>query len=407
MSIWDGIAAVGQAGRGFDAASERDYALRRDEAQRKLTDLAVANAIRKDQDAAQLRAVQAQISPRAAAQGLGFDKTVQSEIEPDSGVGLQRETAPGSDFGASADSNRMARVRAAADLLENRGDFEGADRYHKALKAMEDEGYKAVVVGIASGKSPQEIAAQFNEIGSKRIVGGMTDGKTYKFKYEDGTEGTYERAQMRRVATDHGFLRKPETKIVPAGATETIDGEPVYRSPEKAMPPQKIDPYSPAGIEAQKTLADYKEKVKGQYANKSNATAMEKNVNRIAEEFGVSWPEAYEKSRVGMSAPEHEKVLDVATRLKAAEGLSGKYDGDNGLDLLMGDARSLVRQAKSGSTTRGGPEQLSGPGSEYTPPKSKDYGKSALPSGFIDTGRLNPAGKRIVRDPAGQLVVEE
>lgn len=226
MGVWDGIAALGLAGRGYEATDkvirDRDWQEEERARQKKLNDMALAEAVRKDELARGLRERLAQVPSRPAAMGL--DVTTPAENDP-YGEGYVR-TDKG--FEAPAQADVRGKMAAAQDYLAQKGEMEQAEKYRKALKALESEGYQSIVVGVAGGKTPKEIAEQFNAVGEKRIVGGSTDGRNYRFKFEDGTETTYNRDQMRDLATAHGFLKKPETKIVPAGSVETVDGKPVF-----------------------------------------------------------------------------------------------------------------------------------------------------------------------------------
>lgn len=247
MGFLDGIAALGLAGRGYEntdrAIRDRDWQQAERDRQKKINDMVLKDALRKDELAQGLRDVMAGVPQRAAARGL--DVTTPAENDP-YGEGYVH-TDKG--FEAPGGTNLRATAKAAADYLAGKGEIDAAEKYRKTMKALEDEGFKDVIVGIAAGRTPKEIADEFNAIGEKRIVGGSTDGRVYRFKYEDGTEATYDRGQVRELAQAYGFLKKPDLHNVPEGATVLKDGRPVYTAP-KATKTERIDPLSPEGIAA-------------------------------------------------------------------------------------------------------------------------------------------------------------
>lgn len=249
MSFLGAIANLGLMGTGYEKADAQIAARERRDLEAQLTKRAVEEAIRKDDLGKGLRSAVAGVKSRAAMHGL--------EVPEHQGEAYDEEYRPASKegFDIAADSNLAGKTRAAADYAAEQGELEQAEKFRAKLEKMEAEGYKSMMVDMAVGKNPQEIAAQFNRIGEKRIVDGSTDGKVYKFKYEDGTEQTYDRGEVAARAEQMGFLKKPQTKIVPQGSDVVgEDGKVLHTNPRPA-PVRNIDPLSPEGIEAAKKRA--------------------------------------------------------------------------------------------------------------------------------------------------------
>jgi hypothetical protein len=257
--LWGGIANLGLAGRGFEAEDAVIAENKRRESAQKLTDIAVKEAMRREGLEQGLRDAVSKVPMRAAASGLPMT-TVTPPDESDRWGETQIATTPGMDLPASVDARGKA--EAGARYLADQGELERAEKYRQAAKAMEDEGYKTVVVGVAAGKDPKAIAEEFNQVGKHRIVNAAANGGTYRFQLDDGTEMPVTQAGARNLATAMGYLKKPETKIVPQGATETVDGVPVYHNDPKPDH-EKIDPLSPKGIAARKDFEEYKASMLG------------------------------------------------------------------------------------------------------------------------------------------------
>jgi hypothetical protein len=190
----------------------------------KLDEMTLKEAQRKDELAKLARDAVAQVPTRAAMKGLTPVPEHQGEAYDEeyrpAQVGVDSPEGP--DFAAKARAEMEARLKA--------GDLEGAEKTRKLLGSLETEGYNKIITGVADGRSVQEIAREFNAIGSKRIVGGSSDGKVYRLKYEDGTEAEYSRDDMTSLAAAHKLRAKPEEKIVAPGYALARDGKEVYRN---------------------------------------------------------------------------------------------------------------------------------------------------------------------------------
>lgn len=262
MGLFQGIANLGIAGSGYEQADkgirDRDWQERQRAAEGKMTDLAVAEALRKDELAKAVRnAVQA-VGPRAAARGLyGAKSTSVGEGDPgENNPGLAiTQTEQGADLPQSPDLagklNAEAQARAAG------GDTAGAMNAMAAVKQLHAEGYNRILDGVVKGRDVKSIADDFNQVGQKRIVGGNTDGDRYTFKYEDGTESAISKADAHRLGTQLGIFKRDPLQIIPQGGT-AIDssGNVMARGQDK---PRNTDPNSPEVIAAREEARQKRE----------------------------------------------------------------------------------------------------------------------------------------------------
>lgn len=431
MGFLDGIAALGLAGRGFDETDrrirDRDWQQEERERQRRLNEMALAEAVRRDELARGLRETMANVPRRAAARGLdittpvendpygeGYVRTERGFDQPEGGVDLQATT------------------RAAADYLAGKGEIEASEKYRKALKQMEDEGFKDVIVGVAAGKNPAEIAKEFNALGEKRIVGGTTDGKTYRFKYEDGTEATYQRDQMRELAQQFGFLKKPDLHNVPAGSTVLRDGKPVYTAPAKETP-RNIDPLSPEGIEAATRRAEAVERARANarpekppkprnwtsFDNGINAAASDiatstdpvtgkkavdyetkGQIRALAQQLARSDPEAYESPAAAVDAAREQ--LD-ALRADIAARVQREISENPGAPKAYGQTPEDYTRRRVSELTKRALHELRG-GKPAAKEPAKPAAEKPKPAGYrTSDGKVLPEGTRVRNKKTGTV----
>jgi hypothetical protein len=335
--LWGGIANLGLAGRGFEAEDAVIAENKRRESAQKLTDIAVKEAMRREGLEQGLRDAVSKVPMRAAASGLPMT-TVTPPDESDRWGETQIATTPGMDLPASVDARGKA--EAGARYLADQGELERAEKYRQAAKAMEDEGYKTVVVGVAAGKDPKAIAEEFNQVGKHRIVNAAANGGTYRFQLDDGTEMPVTQAGARNLATAMGYLKKPETKIVPQGATETVDGVPVYHNDPKPDH-EKIDPLSPKGIAARKDFEEYKASMLGGKGAGSGtgAPAKIREVQQLMSDFGLSQDDAISLAYgIGKNSKNYEERVQ-----KWITTLKGDMDLAQDNEKLIARARQLAK----------------------------------------------------------------
>lgn len=406
MGFWDGIAALGLAGRGYEntdrAIRDRDWQKAERERQKKLNDIALKDALRRDELATGLRDAMTSVPTRETAKGVDI---VTHEGEP---YDEERRVAEGID--APADSNLPGKAKAAMDYLADKGDIEGAERYRKTLKALEAEGYRDMVTSMAAGRPIKEWAPKFNQVGEERIVGGDFDGQRYRVKYESGREAVYDRNQMRDAAEMHGFFKREKPNVVPQGSELRDDrGALLARNP-KPQTPRNIDPLSDEGLQATEKQERMKQRIKAEMGGGSKATAMVQNLEYLSSKMGISIKEAYEMSRTGMSKPEHEQVLDTATKLLNGFETSTKYQnretGAVDYARVFEDARRMMEMAKQKrKAARAAEQPLGVPNSDPSrlPPlnlKAPGGGEATF------TGKYTKAGKPIYSDGTNSYVGE-
>lgn len=385
MGFWDGVASLGLAGRGYE---EMDRTLAENaarERQAKLQERAVEEAIRKDDLARSARDAMARIGNRPQAMGLDVT-TITPPDESDRWGETKIETTPG--FGAPESVDLAGKNRALAEAMAAGGDLEAAEKARKRLKELEAEGYQTMIVGMADGKDPKEIAAEFNSIGQKRIVGGVTDGKTYRFKYEDGTEGVYDRDRVRTAAEARGFLKKPPTTTVPQGST-VVDstGKPLYTNPKPAS--TRIDPLSPEGLAARQQFEDYKMRIK---ANQGGDPAKVREIRWLAEQFDGDTDRAIE---VAYGIDKTSKSMEERVQ-KWASVLKSDFDLAQDSNKLMARARELANSFSVAGGDRRAPRRAAPPPSDRPAPPQPGPTSEGPPPEYPDAVKA-PDGKWYVK----------
>ncbi len=319
MSFLGGIAALGLAGQGYN---ETDAALQR----KKINDMAVEEALRRDKLAKGLRAAMMGIKPVMATPGQDMKATADENDPWDPGF---ETPVPGTGVSSSGGPDIRGKAKAAEDYLAGQGDLEGAMKYRAALKAMDDEGYKSVVAGVAAGRDPSEIAQEFNKTGAKRIVGATRQGSSYRFRYDDGTESEYQQSQMQDLAGKLGYMKKPEQKIIPQGSILTQDGVPIVTNPR----PAPRDPYGPEARAFEQFKAGLKASAAG--AKSASDPADIRSLDALVTRYGMDRDKA-----IGLVF--RVKEAGGKTREQRIQAWANVLKGDPGLAM---DSKKLISEA--------------------------------------------------------------
>jgi hypothetical protein len=414
MGLLNSIAAFGISGRGYDEMDQRYRQRDRELQAAKVNDIAVKEAMRKDDLGESVRAAVQGVSPRAAVMGLNIPEHQGEAYDEE----YRPATKEGFDVPASTDVR--GKLKAAADVYLERGEIEQAEKLRKSLDALESEGYKHLVTGVAAGKDPREIAAQFNRIGEKRIVDGSTDGRTYKFKYEDGSTNEFSRDQARGLASALGYMKKPDVQQVhkDSNLVNTDTGEVIARGPTSPPPVRNIDPLSPEGLAAKKDFETWKSTLGGKGPG---APAKIREINSLMSEFDMDREKAIElayginrnsksyEDRVRAWATvlksDMDLGMDSTKLLEAAKRLTSAFD-EGGAPKPRPALSAAPKVATSRSTSPAEPEQLGGPGSPGFDARVPLTLKAPGGRDATFTGRYTKAGKPIYSDGTNRFVAE-
>jgi hypothetical protein len=240
MGLMDAIATLGLAGQGYNATdkqiSERDLLELKRQREEEVNRIAIEQARRKEALDAGMRNAVTEVANRPAAMGLDIATMAPNDPYQEHALVTKGEAVPES-------PNVAGQVQAAQQYLSRQGELEASEKMRKVMKSLEDEGYKSIVVGIASGEDPKEIQKKFNNIGKERILGGVVDPGTgeYVFKMEGGEERRYNPTKVRGLATQMGFMEKPALHNAPAGSTVLQDGKPIYTAPNRPLKEEDPD----------------------------------------------------------------------------------------------------------------------------------------------------------------------